>query len=135
MAENEQFTPIDTQEEFDAAVAARYGDVGSLQAQVETLTGERDGHAATIAGLQKEIDGYKLSNLKQQITREKGIPAEMADRLTGETEKDIRTDADKMVGVIRAVKGPDPTAQTEQPTEGNTTRAAFRAMLRKMKGE
>lgn len=130
-----EFTPINTQEEFDAAVAERYGDVGNLQAQVEALTGERDGHAATIAGLQKEINGYKLSNLKQQIAREKGIPAEMADRLTGETEKDIRTDADTMAGLLRSVRGADPTANNEQPAEGSNTRAGLREMLRRMKGE
>lgn len=134
-----EFTPINTQEEFDAAfdaaVAEKYGDVAGLQGQLQTVTEERDTHAQTIAGLQKEIDGYKLSNLKQKIAQEKGIPAEMASRLTGETEKDIRADADAMVGIIRAVKGADPTAQTETPTEGTGTRAALREMLRKLKGE
>lgn len=130
-----EFTPINTQEEFDAAVAEKYGDVADLQSQLQTVTEERNGHAQTIAGLQKEIEGYKLGNLKQQIAREKGIPAEMASRLTGETEKDIRADADAMVAVIRAVKGPDPTAQTETPAEGSGTRAALREMLRKLKGE
>ena len=52
-----EFTPINTQEEFDAAVTAKYGDVANLQQQVTTLTGERDTHATTIANLQKEIAG------------------------------------------------------------------------------
>ena len=47
-----EFTPINTQEEFDARVREVHGDVAGLQGQIETLTGERDTHAATIAQLQ-----------------------------------------------------------------------------------
>ena len=86
------FTPINTQEEFDSRVKELYGDVGNLQQQITTLTGERDTHANTIAELQKQVKGYETSALRQRIAREKGIPAEMADRLSGETEKDIKVD-------------------------------------------
>lgn len=128
------FTPINTQEEFDAAVTARYGDVANLQQQVETLTGERDTHATTIANLQKEINGYKTAELKQRIAKEKGIPMEMASRLSGETEKDLRADANTMAGSLRAFKGAAPLADHQQPAEeGN--RAGLRNLLRKMKGE
>lgn len=130
----DEFTPINTQEEFDAAVAARYGDVANLQQQVTKLTGERDTHAATIADLQKQIKGHETTALKQRIAQEKGIPFEMASRLTGETEKDIRADADTIVGHLRAYKGTAPLAEPNQPTEeGN--RAGLRNLLRSMKGE
>lgn len=127
------FEPINTQEEFDARVTQLYGDVGNLQQQIDTLTGERDTHAATITQLQGEINGYKTTELKQRIAREKGIPAEMASRLTGETEKDIRADADAMAQMIRTIKGPAPTHDPE-PT-ANPENASMRAVLSELRGE
>lgn len=44
----EEFVVINTQEEFDNRVRERYGDVGNLQAQITTVTSERDAHAKTI---------------------------------------------------------------------------------------
>lgn len=129
-----EFTPINTQEEFDAAVTERYGDVANLQQQISTLTGERDTHATTIANLQKEINGYKTTELKQRIAKEKGIPMDMASRLAGETEKDLRADADSMAGVLRAYKGAAPLAEPQDNNEDGN-RAGLRNLLRKVKGE
>lgn len=130
----EEFTPITTQEDFDKAVQEKYGDVNGLQGQINTLTGERDAHANTIANLQKEVNGYKTAELKQRIAREKGIPLDMAHRLTGEDEKALRADADAMAGHLRSYKGAAPLADPEPaPEKGN--RATLKGMLRKMKGE
>lgn len=130
----DEFNPINTQEEFDTAVRERYGDVENLQSQIDTLTGERDGHATTIANLQKEINGYKTAELKQRIAKEKGIPMEMASRLSGESEKDIRADADTMASMLRAYKGPAPLADHEPKVTDEKT-AAMKKMLQNMKGE
>ena len=130
----DEFNPINTQEEFDNAVRERYGDVSDLQGQITKLTGERDAHATTIANLQKEVNGYKTAELKQRIAREKGIPLDMAHRLSGETEKDLRADADTMAGHLRSYKGAAPLADPDPaPEKGN--RATLKGMLRKMKGE
>ena len=127
-----EFTPINTQEEFDAAVAERYGDVAGLQQQVTTLTGERDAHAATIAELQGKVKGYETSALNQKIARQAGIPMEMADRLTGETEKDIKADAEAIKGILNAVKGPAPLHDPE-PKGGKD--ANLSNMLHELRGE
>lgn len=130
----EDFRVINTQEEFDAAVTERYGDVANLQQQVSTLTTERDTHANTIAQLQQQVKGYQTAELKQQIAKEKGIPLEMASRLSGETEKDLRADADAMAGTLKAYKGAAPLAEPNNPTE-STSRTRIRTMLGRMKGE
>lgn len=128
------FTPINTQEEFDAAVAERYGDVGNLQQQITTLTGERDANAQTVTELRAQIKGYETAALKQRVAREKGIPAEMADRLSGETEKDLRADAEAIAGILKAIKGPAPLANPE-PHEPDSKTAALTNMLHDLKGE
>lgn len=130
----DEFVPINTQEEFDARVREVHGDIAGLQGQITTLTSERDTHAATIAQLQGQIKGYEKTALKQKIAQEKGIPLAFASRLSGETEADIKADADTMAGSLRAFKGAAPLAEPNQPTE-TTSRTRIRAMLGKMKGE
>lgn len=138
--DNMEFEAINTQEEFDARVEAQYGNVAGLQQQIDdltnsvnTLTGERDGHAATIAELQQQIKGYEASALRQKIAREKGLPSEMADRLTGETEAEIKADAETMAGILRSVKGAAPLYNPEQNTDTNTMSMA--SMLHELRGE
>jgi len=130
----EEFQPINTQEEFDAAVTQRYGDVANLQQQVNTLTTERDTHANTIAQLQKEVNGYKTTALKQRIAKEKGIPLEFAARLSGETEADIKADADSMAGLLRTVKGPAPLADPN-PKDPDAKNTGMISMLNELRGE
>lgn len=130
----DEFNPINTQEEFDAAVRERYGDVAGLQGQIDKLTGERDGHANTIAELRTQVAGYQKNELKSRIAREEGIPADMASRLVGDDEKALRADAKALSGNLRALKGAAPLAE-----EGNKNdegkRAGLRAILRGMKGD
>ena len=129
-----EFTPINTQEEFDSRVQELYGDVSGLQGQITTLTGERDTHAATIAQLQEEVKGYKTAALKAKIAKEKGIPAELADRLSGEDEKGLRADADAMAANLRVFKGAAPLASTE-PAPGDPKTANMRTLLNELRGE
>ena len=129
-----EFTPINTQEEFDNRVRELYGDVADLQGQITTLTGERDSGAKTIAELQAQVKGYEVSSMKQRIAQLKGIPAEMAERLTGETEKDIQKDADAMAAMLRKVKGPDPSFEPEKKDPDAKT-AALMNTLHELRGE
>ena len=106
-----EFTPINTQEEFDARVAELYGDVNDLQGQITT-------HTQTIEQLQGQIKGYETAALKQRIAQ----------------EKDIRTDADAMAAMIRTIKGPaplhDPMEKDPDPKNANLTN-----MLHELRGE
>lgn len=129
-----EFEPVNTQEEFEARVTAQYGDVADLQGRLETVTGERDTHANTIAELRNEIKGYKTTALKEQIAREKGIPYEMASRLTGETEDDIRKDADVIATMIRGIKGPAPLFQPENH-HIDTGTVGLTSVLNELRGE
>lgn len=61
----------------------------------------------------RTADSPERQILKARIAREKGIPAEMADRLTGEDEKGLRADADIMAASLRAFKGAAPLYNPE----------------------
>lgn len=129
-----EFEPINTQEEFDARVAEVYGDVKDLQGKISTHTQTIADRDQTIAQLQGQIKGYETTALKQRIAREKGIPTEMAARLSGETEKDIRTDADAVVAMIRAIKGPAPL-HDPMPGDPDPKNASLTNMLHELRGE
>lgn len=129
-----EFEAITTKEAFEARVKEVYGDVEDLQGQIEQLTGERDTHAGTIAQLQSEIKGYKTADLKRQIAEEKGIPLEMASRLSGDDENAMRADADNMAKILRAYKGPaplfDPSKKDPDPAKANLENT-----LKELRGE
>lgn len=133
-----EFTPINTQEEFDAAigerlkrerksVAAQYADYDDLkrkatdyETQISDLVKERDNLALA-------VKGHETNSVKMRIAHETGIPYEMAMRLSGETEKDIRADAEAMAKYIQKPK-PEPMRSTEPAGAGNN-REALRKML------
>ena len=96
-----EFTPINTQAEFDAAVKSA---VDAAVAETEkhyegwkspedfdALTKERD-------DLTTKNKAYELAALKVKAANEKGLPLELADRLKGETEEDILKDAEALAG-------------------------------------
>ena len=70
--------------------------------------------------------------MRQRIAREKGIPAELADRIAGETEEDIRRDADVVAGLVSSIRGPAPLFDGEK--KGSNTDAALKQMLHAMEG-
>ncbi len=91
------FKPITTQAEFDAAVKLLV-DAAVADAKkafenwlspeaAATLRNERDDFAA-------KNHNYEIGAIKTKVAAEKGIPIELAPKLAGETEEDIRKDAD-----------------------------------------
>ncbi len=133
-----EFKPITTQEEFDTAISDRlarernkFADYESLKTQVGTLTTERDTAVQQLNDANAKIKTYETNSVKMRIAQEKGIPAEMALRLTGETEEDIAKDADSMAQIFRATKGAAPLFDNSNPV-GNENDAALRKMLQDM---
>lgn len=132
------FNPINTQEEFDAAIRDRlerergkYADYEDLKAQVGTLTTERDTALQQVADRDAKIAKYETDSVKTRIAREKGIPAEMAHRLTGETEEDIAKDADILAQIFQAAKGTAPLFDNSQPV-GDDKDAALKQLLQNL---
>ena len=119
------FEPIETQEAFDAAIKGRIErntktvteevtkkyegyispedaskQTAELNKQIESLTaklGERD---SSIADLTAKNKAYETASVKAKIAREYNIPYELADRLSGETEDDIKKDAEKLSAFV-----------------------------------
>lgn len=150
-----EFTPIETQEQFDAmvkdrverakksaakefetqlkdleqlkeSVTAKETEIGTLKAKITDLEAEKKTSGESFNSMQKELSAVKLSALKQRIAIDAGIPLEMADRLNGEDEESIKEDAEKVKGFIGA-KHVAPSFKTEEVPE-DPAEAGFREM-------
>lgn len=146
-----EFKAIETQEDFDAAIKARLDrntktvtdevkksyegyispdEAKKLTEQVNALTAqlaERDGSIADLTAKNKQ---YETASVKARIAHEKGLPFELAERLSGETEQDIAADAEKLAQFVSSQK---PAAPLYAPQGGtgaaSATDAAYMAML------
>lgn len=134
------FEAITTQEAFDAAVNGRieevrseykdYEQIKSDLAKAKKQLGERDN---TINGLNSQIRGYKAEAAKMRIAHEVGLPMAMANRLTGETDDEIRRDAAELVKLMGKQSNsawPMASAESEIPDK---SRADMRALLENLK--
>ncbi|MEG1075257.1 MAG: DUF4355 domain-containing protein [Ruthenibacterium sp.] len=142
------FIPITTQEQLDAYLQkyADYDDlkskaatyekqIGTLQKAIEDSTKKQAESDKTLTELQAQRKQAETAALQMRIAHESGIPYELAARLSGETEDDLRKDAQtfsKFVG-----KTQTPPLQSSEPKSTDKKAAAFRALTEQLtnKGE
>ncbi|MBS7209325.1 MAG: DUF4355 domain-containing protein [Lachnospiraceae bacterium] len=79
------------------------------------------------------IKGYETNSVKMRIAHEYGIPFELASRLSGENEDEIKKDAESMKTILGNSTRPAPL----RTTEGNIDkkRESIRKVLGGLKGE
>lgn len=147
-----EFKPIETQEEFDAAIKDRlhregetirkeYADYDDLKKAKATYEDDKKALEKTIGEgktrikeledqikeSNKKIHGYELDALKTKVATEAGLPFELRGRLNGDTEEELRKDAEN----FRKSLGPS----REQPRvshEGKVDKSSKDAAVRKL---
>ena len=124
-----EFKAITTQEDFDNAIkdrlererraaAAPFADYQQIKADLATLKTQSGQKDTIIAQLQKDLQGARADLAKTRIAMEKGLPAELAARLTGETEEDLRKDADTLAALFSDKKGGAEPSRSHEPARG-----------------
>lgn len=138
MNEPENFEPIETLEEFESAmkihIAAAVADAekrfeGWISPEdAAAIIKERDDEKAAVNVLTEKNRAYEINSEKIRIALESGIPFELAEKLSGETEKEIRADAEKMLKYL--VRSPQqlPKFSAEPPVK-SAQEAAYLSML------
>ena len=157
------FTPITTQEEFDAAIKSRLercktstteevtkkyegyispddlsAKTAESQKQIDDLNAQLKIRDGSIADLNAKVKAYETSSVKLRIAHESGIPYELADKLSGDTEEDIRKDAQtfsKYLGHTNNKPAPLATTETSGSSQESGLRLGLRKTLAKMEGE
>lgn len=154
------FKPITTQEEFEAAIEERLREeakkyqtapadydelkkkVGEYEGQISTYAkqlGEAQkkaaGHDRQVAELNAKIRQHELSAARTRIALESGLPFELASRLTGETDDDIRADAVSLAKLL-GNQNPDPLPlKSTTPDVADGTDAALMTLLSNLEEE
>lgn len=80
------------------------------------------------------IKGYEKESIKVRVAKKHGLPYEMADRLSGETEEEIEKDAGVLAGFLKA-QNPYPEYTPDPAGKKESKKAALKRTLSSLKGE
>ena len=146
-----EFKPIETQEALDAILKDRLDrqkksvtdeikkqyegwispeDAKKSTDEIAALTGKLSDSEKTIADLTAKNSAYEISSVKMRIAHETGLPYELAERLSGSTEDEIRKDAETLSQFTSQAQA-TPSFSSEPPV-GNSTDAAYRALAQSL---
>lgn len=149
------FEVIETQEQLDGIIADRlrrerettakkYADydeikqkVSDYEKQIGEMTKAADENAkkysaydTKFAEMQSKIKGYETNSVKMRIAHEKGIPYELAERLSGDNEDDIRKDAETLAKFVS--RGGTAPLKSSEGANSDTKTEALRAFTAKL---
>lgn len=90
------------------------------KSELEKATSQRD-------ALQAERDKAAQENLRLKVALDKSVPADLIDRLRGETQEELEADADKLLSLVKAEpQAPDfdggarrPAPENREPAEAH----------------
>lgn len=124
---SEEFKVIDTQEAFNEAVKGYITPDEALK-----LNEKINAQETEIADLKSKNLSSERSLLKSKIAFETGLPYELSERLSGETEAEIREDAEKLSEYVKSANNMrQPRFSAEKPLENNG-KSAFLEMLHEL---
>ena len=115
-------------DELKEASAKYEQQINELQ---ETIDAQKES-LGSIDELKQEIESYKLKDIKTNIAIQAGIPLELASRLNGATEEEIKADAEKVAGFVNK-KQPLPLRPSEP--EVNNEKREMEQMLDQLTGK
>jgi len=118
--------PTDDYEDLQNTNATLEKQLNDLQTTLDS----KETELGSIEDLKKEIESHKLDKLKTNIAIQANIPLELAGRLSGETEEDIKADAEKIAEFVNK-KQPLPLKHTE-PSKVDAEESAYASMLDKL---
>lgn len=109
--------------------------IGDLNVALSAANDKAAKYDADIAERDAKIKSYETASVKTRIAHEMGLPYELHSRLNGGTEEEIRKDAEALAKYFKA-SNPAPMASAEPKVkETDSKTAAYKEMLRQMKGE
>ncbi|MCT1228069.1 DUF4355 domain-containing protein [Lactococcus lactis] len=119
-------------------IEANFADYDELKTKIAALEADNTAYQAAIeesksweqekADYEKQISGYKTTQLKQSIAIKAGLPLDLADRLSGDDEESLKADAERFSGFIKPLTPPAPLKDVE-PILGDGKDGAYRKLV------
>lgn len=104
----------------------------ALEDEITKLTAQISEKDTKIADITAKNTAYETAAVKAKIAREYGIPAELADRISGTNEDEYKADAENLAKFVAAGKPTAPMFSAEpsgKAGQATSTDAAYMAML------
>lgn len=101
-----------------------------LEQQLQQLNDKlatQEKELSSVEELQSKLKTYELENLKIKIANQAGIPLDLAGRLSGETEEEIKADAEKLAGFVN--KKPTLPLKPSEPQNVDPKEKAYEKLL------
>lgn len=146
------FKPIETQDDFDKAIAERLlrqkngyekkiseleklkKENVTLQQKIADQKVKSDESTKSIEELNNKISGFEKANLQTKIALDHGLPYDLASRLVGDDEESISKDAERLMGYMNVTKQPAPLKSTESSIKSGTD-TAYKNLVDSLKTE
>ncbi len=135
-----EFEPIQTQEALDeiikekvAEATSPFKDYEDLKLQNKSLNDQLVDQGRlqeTISTLTKERDEFKKQALKSRISQEFGLPKQLAERLKGENEEELKADAEALSELYNSIKPNAPRKDNEPKELESNEDAAYKKLLK-----
>lgn len=133
------FKAIETQEELDQVLSERLNrekanyekklaEFKELKSQNEKLKSDlknkdeesakkAEKYEADIADLNSKVASFEKANLRTKIALENNLPLDLADRLVGEDEESLKTDAERLSGLLKSNEPEPPLKYSEDNSD------------------
>lgn len=112
----------DPQEEFDANRAL--AKIRKSNAEAEALRKRAkaaEAKAASVDDLTRERDALALQVRQLKVGGEYGLPAALAERLRGDSEEEMKKDAEQLLAIFERRTPPSQTPRTSEPAGATQT--------------
>lgn len=152
------FTAITTQEEFDNKIQERlarqketlekeigerfekkYADYDKLKEvannsqklsdELQELTKQNQSYEEQVKGLNQAVTSYETEKLKAEVALKQGLPYELASRLVGSDENEIKQDAERLSALLKTSKPIAPGKSIEPTIKTDSVDAALQQMV------
>ena len=131
-------------EKVENELKEKYGDYDTLKStnaeHEKTISGLREDlkkKDSEITELSGKVHKYETDSVKTRVAREAGLPFEMAERLRGKDEEELKKDAEDLKKLVGTQGNPAPRfiPEYQKGADDKGDREQLRKMLHEMKGE
>lgn len=117
-------------EELTHKAEAYEKQIATFTSQLDEINKKVATHETELKERDAKIQSYETQSVKMRVAHEVGIPYELADRLSGTTEEEIKADAESMKGLIN-LSNPMPRKAAEPVIQESDFEAGLRILAKR----
>lgn len=116
--------------ELNAKTESYEKQIATFTSQLEDVNKKAANYESEIKERDDKIHAYESQSVKMRVAHEVGIPYELADRLSGTTEEEIKADAESIKGLIN-LSNPMPRKAAEPVIQESDFEAGLRILAKR----